>query len=137
MSWRYESPADPVAWGLIVARALAAPLLSVYLSLARPLPVTARDMLALAERIAGEGVLRRVTHIAAAVISPDDRTRLDAMLDVAQRRASASVSEMAASVAEKPDTRPPTGPGTPSASKRRGAHGARWQAAYVGLAGAA
>src|SRR5258706_7078613 len=103
MSWRYEAPGDVAAWGLILARALAAPLLSVYLSLARPLPVTARDMLALAERIAGEGVLRDLAHItadtraplaekvglylAAAVVSPQDRARLDALLEAAQRRA--------------------------------------------------
>jgi hypothetical protein len=151
MSWRYEHPADSIAWGLIIARALAAPLLSVYLSLARPLPVTARDMLAVAERIAGEGVLRDLAriasdmsapladkvslYIAAAVIASPDRTRLEALLAVAQRREAetriAAVSDadaastMPSAIApsqqvsmrgmppdDAPD-RPPTGPGSP------------------------
>lgn len=149
MSWRYEHPADAIAWALIGARALAAPLLSVYLSLARPLPVMARDMLALGERIAGEGVLRDLAHIAgdasaplaekvglyiaAAVIAPDDAMRLQALLDVAQRREqtlkdipSATLSAPAPS-GEAPDAytvpsgvpeRPPTGPGSPRRKRR-------------------
>ena len=109
MSWKYEQPADAIAWALIAARALAAPLLSVYLSLARPLPVTARDMLALAERISGEGVLRDLAHIAsdvhatlaekvalysaAAIIAPAEQSRLAALLDVAQQRWSAQTTQ--------------------------------------------
>jgi hypothetical protein len=149
MSWRYERPADAVAWALIGARALAAPLLSVYLSLARPLPVMARDMLALGERIAGEGVLRDLAHIAgdasaslaekvglyiaAAVIAPDDATRLQALLDVAQRREqavkdipSATLSApqpsgeatVAYTVPSSSPERPPTGPGSPRRKRR-------------------
>ena len=38
MAWRYETPISVVAWALILSRALAAPLLSVYLAMARPLP---------------------------------------------------------------------------------------------------
>jgi hypothetical protein len=44
-----------VAWALILSRALAAPLLSVYLAMARPLPVTARDILAQVELTSGLG----------------------------------------------------------------------------------
>lgn len=43
MSARYEAPIG-VAWALVVARAVAAPLLSVYLSMARPHPETPRDI---------------------------------------------------------------------------------------------
>jgi hypothetical protein len=138
MSWRYEQPGDGVAWALIVARALAAPLLSVYLSLARALPVTGRDILQLAERLAAEGVLRDIAHIAAdpaatladklaiygpvAVNAPDDDARLVRLFEAAQLRAGVMGSNpslgMPLSASEEP-TRPPTGPGSPmSASKR-------------------
>lgn len=98
MAWRYEAPATALAWGLIIVRAAAAPLLAVYLSMARPLPVTARDILAQAELASGAGVIRDVVRVAqdgaapldekmalygaSAVMSHDDRRRLDAMLDV-------------------------------------------------------
>lgn len=141
MSYRYEMPHDGIAWALIGARALAAPLLSVYLALARPLPVMARDMLALGERIAGEGVLRDLAHIAgdasaplvekvalyiaSAVIAPEDATRLQALLDVAQRREMMRITPPAIEAAPAPSeaqtddgTCPPTGPGSPT--RRRG-----------------
>lgn len=134
MSWKYENP-QGFAWALIAARAAAAPLLSVYLSLARPLPVTARDMLALSERITGEAVLRdlgivasdpRATlaqrvalYLAAALLTPGDRMRLDALLDVAKQIMSERQTDMPASVAESPN-RPPTGPGSPVSASKRG-----------------
>ncbi|HEX9069075.1 MAG TPA: hypothetical protein VF807_09920, partial [Ktedonobacterales bacterium] len=63
MAWKYEAPPSALAWGLILARALAAPFLSVYLSMARPLPVTARDILAQVELASGLGLIRdTVTH---------------------------------------------------------------------------
>ena len=58
MAWRYETPVSVVAWALILSRALAAPLLSVYLAMARPLPVTARDILAQVELASGLGLIR-------------------------------------------------------------------------------
>src|SRR6476659_4566123 len=58
MAWRYETPVSIVAWALILSRALAAPLLSVYLAMARPLPVTARDILAQVELASGLGLIR-------------------------------------------------------------------------------
>ena len=83
-------------------RAVAAPLLAVYLSMARALPVTARDILAQVEFASGAGVLRDVIVLASdtgaplldklslydasAVMTGPDRTRLNAMLAVAQRR---------------------------------------------------
>lgn len=92
MSSQYEHPHASAAWILIVARAAAAPMLAVYLSLARPLPVTSRDILAQAEMASGAGVLRDVSaaandrsaplarkmrvYGAAAVMMPADRVRL-------------------------------------------------------------
>ncbi|HEY7092738.1 MAG TPA: hypothetical protein VH393_06145 [Ktedonobacterales bacterium] len=125
MSWRFESPAVWIAWLLILSRALAAPLLSVYLSMARPLPVTARDVLYQAELAAGKGVIRDVVEVAsdqgaplaekmalygaAATMTPHDRARLDGMIEAVQRRAGGRVRT------SEPDTprRPPTGPGSP------------------------
>jgi hypothetical protein len=96
MAWRYETPVSVVAWALILSRALAAPLLSVYLAMARPLPVTARDILAQVELASGLGLIRDAVTIAndasaslsqkvalfgaSAVMTPQDRTRLDGLL---------------------------------------------------------
>ena len=60
----YEHPLGVVAWTLIAARALAAPLIGVYLAMDRPHPVTSRDILAQVELGAGAGVIRDVTEIA-------------------------------------------------------------------------
>ncbi len=102
MAWRYEHPATALAWALIAVRAAAAPLLAVYLSMARPLPVTARDILAQAELASGAGVIRDVVreaqdtsapladkialYDASAVMASSDRARLEGMLEVVQRR---------------------------------------------------
>jgi hypothetical protein len=101
MAWRYEAPVSWIAWGLILARALAAPFLSVYLSMARPLPVTARDILAQVELASGLGLIRDTVTIAndpraslaqkvalfgaSAVMSPEDRGRLDGLLEAVGR----------------------------------------------------
>lgn len=121
MSWRYESPAALAAWALIVARGSAAPLLSVYLSMARPLPVTSRDILYQAELAAGQGVIRDVVEAAsdgaaplaekmalygaAATMTAQDRGRLDEMIRAVGLRG----------VTSSPSTpdRGPTGPGSP------------------------
>jgi hypothetical protein len=140
MAWRYEHPATALAWALIAVRAAAAPLLAVYLSMARSLPVTARDILAQAELASGAGVIRDVVreaqdtsaplaekialYGASAVMAVPDRSRLEGMLAVVQRRQDAGVP--AALTAPTPDPeqpqRPPTGLGTsartPRASKR-------------------
>jgi hypothetical protein len=106
MAWRYETPISVVAWALILSRALAAPLLSVYLAMARPLPVTARDILAQVELASGLGLIRDAVTIAndasaslaqkvalfgaSAVMTPQDRQRLDGLLSAveAQRQRS-------------------------------------------------
>ena len=96
MSWQFEHPGTAAAGALIVARALAAPLLAVYLASRRVLPITSRDILAASEIAAGAGVLRDVTtaardqnapldrkmrlYGAAAVMTPTDRARLDGMI---------------------------------------------------------
>jgi hypothetical protein len=123
MSWRYEHPATWAAWALILARALAAPLLSVYLSMARPLPVTSRDILYQAELAAGQGVIRDVVEVAsdqgaplaekmalygaAATMTPHDRGRLDGMIAAVQARSTALVR-----IDPDRPVRPPTGPGS-------------------------
>jgi hypothetical protein len=96
MAWRYETPVSVVAWTLILSRALAAPLLSVYLAMARPLPVTARDILAQVELASGLGLIRDAVTIAndasaslsqkvalfgaSAVMTPQDRELLNGLL---------------------------------------------------------
>src|SRR5215470_1077467 len=102
MAWRYETPISVVAWVLILSRALAAPLLSVYLAMARPLPVTARDILAQVELASGLGLIRDAVTIAndasaslsekvglfgaSAVMTPQDRARLDGLLTAVERQ---------------------------------------------------
>jgi hypothetical protein len=96
LAWRYETPVSVVAWALILSRALAVPLLSVYLAMARPLPVTARDILAQVELASGLGLIRDAVTIAndasaslsqkvalfgaSAVMTEHDRERLDGLL---------------------------------------------------------
>jgi hypothetical protein len=100
MAWRYETPISVVAWSLILSRALAAPLLSVYLAMARPLPVTARDILAQVELASGLGLIRDAVTIAndasasltqkvalfgaSAVMTPQDRQRLEGLLSAVE-----------------------------------------------------
>jgi hypothetical protein len=102
MAWHYESPVSVVAWALILSRALAAPLLSVYLAMARPLPVTARDILAQVELASGLGLIRDAVTIAndasaslsqkvalfgaSAVMTEQDRERLDGLLAAVEAR---------------------------------------------------
>jgi hypothetical protein len=104
MAWRYETPASVVAWALILSRALAAPLLPVYLAMARPLPVTARDILAQVELASGLGLIRDAVTIAndasasmmqkvalfgaSAVMTPQDRERLDGLLTAVEAQRS-------------------------------------------------
>ncbi len=138
MAWRYEHPATALAWALIAVRAAAAPLLAVYLSMARPLPVTARDILAQAELASGAGVIRDVVreaqdtsapladkialYGASAVMAAPDRSRLEGMLAVVQRRQDSTSGDRVtitalpapAATPEDPHPRPPTGPGSPS-----------------------
>jgi hypothetical protein len=102
MAWRYETPISVVAWALILSRALAAPLLSVYLAMARPLPVTARDILAQVELASGLGLIRDAVTIAndasaslsqkvalfgaSAVMTSQDRERLYGLLAAVEAR---------------------------------------------------
>jgi hypothetical protein len=102
MAWRYETPISVVAWALILSRALAAPLLSVYLAMARPLPVTARDILAQVELASGLGLIRDAVTIAndasaslsqkvalfgaSAVMTLQDRERLEGLLAAVERQ---------------------------------------------------
>ncbi len=103
MAWEYEHPATLAAWALIIARALAAPLVGVYLSMARALPVTPRDILYQVDLASGGGVLRDVVTLAhdpgaplaekaalydaSAIMGDADRDRLRNLMRVAQRQA--------------------------------------------------
>lgn len=134
MSAVYEHPHSLVAWLLILARAGAAPFLATYLSLARPLPVTSRDILAQVELASGKAVIRDVLEVASdpdaslsqkvrmygasAVMAPADRDRLDALIEVVQtQREPVRVVEAEPVNLHKPD-HPPTGPGSPLAAPR-------------------
>jgi hypothetical protein len=108
MAWRYETPVSVVAWALILSRALAAPLLSVYLAMARPLPVTARDILAQVELASGLGLIRDAVTIAndasaslsqkvalfgaSAVMTSQDRQRLAGLLSAVEQRQAGAIS---------------------------------------------
>ncbi|HEU5347001.1 MAG TPA: hypothetical protein VFU63_00180 [Ktedonobacterales bacterium] len=101
MAGVYEHPESGVAWALIIARAMAAPLIGVYLAMDRPHPVTSRDILAQVELGAGAGVIRDVTVIAndadasldrkmelfgaSAVMRDGERDRLQSLIEVARR----------------------------------------------------
>jgi len=101
MAGVYERPVGGVAWALIIARALAAPLIAVYLAMARPLPVTSRDILAQVELGAGQGVIRDVSEIAndpsaplarkmelfgaSAVMGEHEEDKLNRLIAVAQK----------------------------------------------------
>lgn len=147
MSWLYERPTG-WAWGLVIARAVAAPLLSVYLSMARPHPITPRDMLHQAELAQGVQLVRDVIAVASdpsapladkmalyaasAVMTPADRARLDGMMAVVSRRQLLSIAPavdaelpLAVDVPDAPDPAPaadgsdyPTGGGSPAAQPR-------------------
>jgi hypothetical protein len=111
MAWRYETPVSAVAWALILSRALAAPLLSVYLAMARPLPVTARDILAQIELASGLGLIRDAVTIAndasaslgqkvalfgaSAVMTPQDRERLDGLLAAVESQRGTAPAQLA------------------------------------------
>jgi hypothetical protein len=117
MAWRYETPVSLVAWTLILSRALAAPLLSVYLAMARPLPVTARDILAQVELASGLGLIRDAVTIAhdpsaslaekvtlfgaSAVMTPQDRERLEGLLAAVEHRKRESQPDTPALAAEE------------------------------------
>ncbi len=120
MSARYEAPSG-VAWALVVARAVAAPLLSVYLSMARPHPVTPRDILHQAELAQGIQLVCDVLrvaqdpsasladkmrlYVASAHMAEQDRQRLEGMIAVVQDRIalpSASADSTYADVPEPP-----------------------------------
>ena len=101
MSAIYEQP-HGWAWGLVIARAFAAPLLSVYLSMAHAHPVTPRDILHQAELAQGIQLVRDVVRVAqdpsaqladkmrlyeaSAEMTGRDKARLTRMINVVQQR---------------------------------------------------
>jgi hypothetical protein len=144
MSARYEHPGNLVVWALILARAAAAPLLSVYLSMARTIPVSTRDVLYQAELITGSGVLRHVTRLAsnpeaslaellsmyhaAGESSVRDRQRLSDLIRVAQLgEADRPLTDMIADAEHDPTF--PTGGGSPIVLRELPADDSRSQVA--------
>ncbi len=135
MSSQYEHPHASAAWVLIIARAAAAPMLAVYLSLARPLPVTSRDILAQAEMASGAGVLRDVSaaannrnaplaqkmrvYGAAAIMTAEDRARLDSMINAMLDAPGELTGRVMVKDGNPTLDKPPTGPGTPVAAPIR------------------
>jgi hypothetical protein len=135
MAWRYETPISVFAWALILSRALAAPLLSVYLAMARPLPVTARDILAQVELASGLGLIRDAVTIAndasaslsqkvalfgaSAVMTPQDRERLDGLLAAVERQQQSEVlpheQDLSRSTSSVDESRDPKGAERPFA----------------------
>ena len=98
MAFRYDAPTSGAGWALVIARALAAPAFSIYLSMARALPVGPRDILYQVELASGKGVIRDAVIVAndhtaplarkmalygaSATMTVSDRTRLDNMIGV-------------------------------------------------------
>src|SRR5260221_4582695 len=142
MSVLYDHPASVLAWAVIGARALAAPLFSIYLSKARAIPVGAGDILYQVEMASGAGTIRDVVTIAndpdaplarkvalydaSALMSPRDKARLGNLLDAVMDGETSTVSivEAEPTALPEPPKRPPTGPGSPTAARPRG-EGAR------------
>ena len=108
MSWLYDRPETLALWALVLARALAAPLYAVYLSMARPLPVGPRDIFAQAELASGRGVLRDVTALANDPSAPlDKKLRImgaaSAMADRDRSRLAALISAVTDGASGGPD----------------------------------
>jgi hypothetical protein len=130
MSARYEHPGNFAIWALILARAAAAPLLSVYLSMARAMPILPRDVLSEVELLTGTGVLRRTLERAndsgaslskliamyesASVMSDQDRNRLRRLIQTVQSDEVEEVTALVVDADEKPGPRFPTGGGSPA-----------------------
>lgn len=91
----YEHPQNGVSWALIIARGVAVPLLSIYLSMAQRITVNTDDIARLIEVFSGVGLLKDLArdandpdapldhkiavYRAAATLSPAQRAKLDAM----------------------------------------------------------
>lgn len=146
LAWEFDRPATIFLWGIMIARAIAAPLFAAYLSMARPVPVGPGDVAYHASLASGKGVVRDVATLAAdtdaplerkvriyraaARMAPHDRTRFDAIVEAvsvpdAPATALSHPLELpqptTSSVTPSPDApdRPPTGPGSPTTAPRR------------------
>lgn len=97
-AWAFDRPETWEAWGIIIVRGLIAPLLGVYLSLDRPIPIGPRDVLYQVELRTGARLIGDVVvlvndphvpleHIAqlyyiAAPMPREERERMDGVLAV-------------------------------------------------------
>jgi hypothetical protein len=130
MSVTYDQPHSGAAWAIIIARSLSAPVLSVYLALAQPLPVGPRDILAQVELASGAAVLRDVVAVAhdtsatlerkvrlydASAVAPEgERARLARLIAVT---ADTTTLGIAAQAPDAPYTSPPEGDTPPDPSE--------------------
>lgn len=133
MSYVYDHPAGWVAWTILTARAVAAPIVAVYLSLSRTLPISARDINTQVEAVTGRGVLVDMTRIAddadatterkvalyraAAIMDDVDASRLDAII---QAERSTRTAGTAGDAPPLPSTTP-----APARPTRQSPHDAR------------
>jgi hypothetical protein len=138
MSYVYDHPVGWVAWTILTARAVSAPIVAVYLSLARTLPISARDINTQVEAVTGRGVLVDMTRIAddpaatterkvalyraSAIMDETDAGRLDAIIQAERSTRTAGTAADALPVGTvEADHTPtlPTPPTTPERPARR------------------
>lgn len=124
MSALYDTIPTRLVWGIILGRGITGPLIAIYLQMARPLPVSARDILYKTELASGKAVITHAVRIASdpdvglgesariyrasAQAAPADRARLDELVD-----ALGEPQRMGLVIEAEGDLPPPTGPGTP------------------------
>ena len=104
MEWKFSHPADWIAWTLICARAVLMPVLSINLSLVRPVAYGPEDILSQSERLSGRNLMRYVItaargatatfaqtlniYRASAVANPQSQERLEQLIDAIQQHES-------------------------------------------------
>jgi hypothetical protein len=111
MSYEYDHPGTQVVvWTILAVRAIIAPVVAVYLSLGRQMPVSARDINTQVEVVTGRGVLMDMTRIAedgratterkvalyraSAIMDGADAQRLDAIIEAERAtRAAAAATD--------------------------------------------
>lgn len=146
LAWIFDRPSTAFLWGLMIARAMCAPLFAAYLAMARPLPVGPGDVAYHASLASGRGVVHDVATLAAdpdaplahkvriyraaARMAPHDRTRFDAIVEAVSPR-EPEANAPAVRIEEDAPTRPPTGGGSPIAASAAPVHTPRRKAAPV------
>lgn len=128
MSFEYDNVIAGTVALLIIARGIVAPLLSVYLNMARPIPSGVADIAYQSFLGAGQGVVRDIIHIAndpnasladkaelmsaSAYINQREQAQLDRLIDVARRREERRLPAPHARIVAASSTLPPETPPT-------------------------